>query len=151
MHQRTSTDQRECKYNTSKTDGYELAYGYTYTSTCDFFSPIFYIPEVTTNISVKYEVKTAWWQTGAKSNNTSSRLNLGLTSGLSRHAELQATMTEASKSLEWGIESTGSYAVETSSLTDDKCRVVIYFDNRVWSLNTTQHFVVLNYFNIEYR
>ena len=146
---RTNSNQRFCEYNTGKTDGYELAYGYTYTSRRDFFSPVFHVIE--DDIPVTYNVNVVWWQTGAKASNTTSRLNVGVTSETSRNSSKQMDMPEASKSFQWGIESSGTLTDENSSLTTDKNRIGIYVDNKTWSNSATQHYVVLNYFQIRYR
>ena len=125
-----------------------MAYGYTYTSLRNFFSPVFHTPD---DIPVSYNVKVAWWQTGTKTSNTTSRLNVGLTSSTDRTVDAQMNLAEASETWKGGVESKATLSHSTSSLTKDKNRVGVYVDNKTWKNSLTQHYVVLNYFHIEYR
>ena len=136
----------KCAYNTSKTDGYELAYGYTNKATCNMFSPEFMLP---TSVNVGYSVNVSWWQTGLKVSNGDSVLHVGITSGTSVNSQKTMTLNEASESLTSSIESKGTLSNEDAVLANMQ-RVSIYVDSQDWGI-VTEHFVVLNYFHIEYK
>ena len=140
----------KCGYNTDKTDGYELAYGYTNRATCDFFSPVFVLPDGN-EIYVSYDAMVTWWQTGTGVSNGSSYLNLGVTKGVEKKTDKNHKMSEASKTWESVVSST-TISVLDASLSNSGDRIVLYVNNQTWGDNSfTEHFVVLNKFSIRYR
>ena len=142
----TQGGSHKCAYNTSKTDGYELAYGYTNKATCNMFSPEFMLP---TSVHVGYSVNVSWWQTGTKLVNGDSVLHVGITSGTSVNSQKTLTLNEASEVWTGSIESKGTLSNEEAVLANMQ-RVSIYVDSQDWGIST-EHFVVLSYFHIEYK